>query len=121
MDAKTMTKLKKALLEEKQRLMNSAWASRKSEFSITTDDLADDSDHTSVELSHGITFSLLEKEKHMLHQIDEALLRMEEGTYGQCEECEADIGARRLEVFPTARFCVTHQEEQEKKKKSFVA
>jgi DnaK suppressor protein len=119
MDSKAVTKFKKKLLEEKQRLMNNAQGER--DLSIATDDLADDSDHTSAEMTASVTFSLLEKEKNSLREIDEALLRMEEGTYGHCEECDADIGARRLEVFPTARFCVQHQEEQEKRKKLYVA
>ena len=119
MDSKVIAKLKKKLLEEKQRLMNSAQEDR--DLSIATDDLADDSDHTSAELTQGVTFSLLEKEKNALREIDEALFRIEEGTYGNCEECDSEIGARRLEVFPTARFCVQHQEEQEKKKKLYVA
>lgn len=121
MNAKEKLKLKKKLLEERARLLNTAAASRKTEFSIATEDLADEADLTSVELSQGVMFSLREKEQRTLAEIDEALQRMEEGTFGLCEECEEEIGAKRLEVFPTARFCVTHQEEQEKKKKFYVA
>lgn len=121
MEAKDLIKLKKKLLLERERLLNSAASSRKSEFSIATDDLADETDLTSVELSQGVVFTLREKEQRTLSEIDEALQRMEEGTYGQCEDCEDEIGAKRLDIFPTARLCITHQEEQEKKKKFYVA
>ncbi len=121
MEAKNLMKLKKKLLSERERLLNSAATSRKSEFSISTEDLADETDLTSVELSQGVVFTLREKEQRTLADIDEALQRMEEGTYGLCEECEEEIGAKRLEIFPTARLCITHQEEQEKKKKFYVA
>lgn len=121
MQAKDIAKMKKRLLAEKQRLLNTAAESRKKEFSIATDDLADEADLTSVERSQGIVFTLREKEQKTLAEIDEALQRMEEGTYGLCEECEDDIGAKRLEIFPTARLCITHQEEVEKKKKFYVA
>jgi DnaK suppressor protein len=121
MNAKELTKLKKKRLEERARLLNTAAKSRKSEFSIATDDLADEADLTSVELSQGVVFTLREKEQRTLADIDEALQRMEEGTYGLCEECEEEIGAKRLEIFPTARLCITHQEEEEKKKKFYVA
>lgn len=121
MDTKNIAKMKKKLLEERARLLNSAASSRKSEFAIATDDLADETDLTSVELSQGIVFTLREKEQRTLAEIDDALQRMEDGTYGQCEECDVDIGAKRLEIFPTARLCVMHQEEEEKKKKFYVA
>lgn len=121
MQAKDIAKMKKRLLAEKQRLLNTAAESRKKEFSIATDDLADEADLTSVERSQGIVFTLREKEQKTLAEIDEALQRMDEGTYGLCEECEDDIGAKRLEIFPTARLCITHQEEEEKKKKFYVA
>lgn len=121
MNAKDLTKLKKKLLEERARLLNSAASSRKSEFSINTEDLADETDLTSAELSQGVVFTLREKEQRTLAEIDEALQRMEDGTYGLCEECDAEIGAKRLDIFPTARLCVTHQEEEEKKKKFYVA
>lgn len=121
MNAKDLTKLKKILLTERARLLNTATTSRKSEFAIQTDDLADEADLTSVELSQGIVFTLREKEQKTLAEIDEALQRMEEGTFGQCEECDEQIGAKRLEIFPTARLCITHQEEVEKKKKFYAA
>jgi len=121
MQAKEIAKMKKRLLAEKQRLLNTAAESRKKEFSIATDDLADEADLTSVERSQGIVFTLREKEQKTLAEIDEALQRMDEGTYGLCEECEDDIGAKRLEIYPTARLCITHQEEEEKKKKFYVA
>ncbi|MGZ3653566.1 MAG: TraR/DksA family transcriptional regulator [Bdellovibrionota bacterium] len=121
MNAKEITKLKKILLTERSRLLNTATSSRKTEFSIQTDDLADEADLTSVELSQGIVFTLREKEQKTLAEIDEALQRMEDGSYGHCEECDEQIGAKRLEIFPTARLCITHQEEEEKKKKFYAA
>lgn len=121
MEAKILAKLKKKLLAERERLLNTAASSRKGEFAIATDDLADEADLTSVELSQGVVFTLREKEHRTMAEIDEALQRMEEGTYGLCEECEEQIGAKRLEIFPTARLCIAHQEEQEKRKKFYVA
>ncbi len=73
MDAKTIIKLKKKLLAERERLLNAAASSRKSEFSIATEDLADETDLTSVELSQGVVFTLREKEQRTLADIDEAL------------------------------------------------
>ncbi|MGE3263471.1 MAG: TraR/DksA family transcriptional regulator [Bacteriovoracia bacterium] len=119
MNSKDLAKLKKKMLAEKERLLASAAISRKAEFTIATDDLADETDLTSVELSQGVVFTLREKEQRTLAAIDAALQRMEEGTYGLCEDCEDEIGAKRLEIYPTARLCITHQEEQEEKQKKF--
>ena len=121
MDKKDLAKFRKLLLEERQRLLNNSATSRKRDFTISVDDLADESDQTSSELSQGVVFTLREKEQRMLANIDMALERMEEGTYGLCEDCEEPIGKKRLELFPTANLCVAHQEEAEKKKKFYVA
>ncbi len=122
MDQKTTAKYKKRLMEERQRLLTQSTATkRKQDFEITTDDLADEGDISSMEQTQGVVFSLLDREYNALKDIESALERIEDGTYGCCEDCDGEIGAKRLEVFPTARYCVQHQEERERKKKSFVA
>jgi len=52
-------------------------------------------------------YRLLESEKRVLDDIDEALQRIQEGTYGLCQECMEQIPHRRLQVIPWARYCVT--------------
>ena len=48
-----------------------------------------------------------------ISKIDEALLRMEDGTYGVCEECGDDIGVDRLKARPVTTLCVRCKSEQE--------
>ncbi len=43
-----------------------------------------------------------------LDDIDKALQRMDEGTYGTCEVCGKDIGDARLEIMPSTRVCIEH-------------
>ncbi len=45
-------------------------------------------------------------ESKMLGEVGEALLRIEEGSYGKCIGCDKDIPVKRLEVFPAAKRCV---------------
>lgn len=45
-------------------------------------------------------------ESQMLREVSEALLRIEEGSYGKCVDCDEDIPVKRLEVFPAAKRCV---------------
>jgi len=54
----------------------------------------------------GLTLSLLGSEKDALDQIDGALKRIEDGTFGLCEECGMKIPKSRLEAIPYAALCV---------------
>lgn len=49
-----------------------------------------------------------------LKKVEEAKQKIEEGTYGICEECECDISQKRLMARPTAVFCIDCQEEKER-------
>jgi DnaK suppressor protein len=75
----------------------------------TAQDGADDGVKDSVDMSLAdvnkeIAFRLGERESKMVAEIDQALLRMDEGTYGICERCGKVIDERRLEAVPTARY-----------------
>ena len=59
--------------------------------------------------------SMLSKEQGSLYEIDEALKRIESGTYGVCENCEKPIRHDRLEALPFTRFTVECQAELEKR------
>jgi DnaK suppressor protein len=58
---------------------------------------------------------LISKAEKKLHDIDEALDRLEQGTYGICTECGNKIQLGRLDVVPTATLCIECQRIQEKK------
>ena len=53
-----------------------------------------------------MSFSLIENETQVLEQVNEALERMQQGTYGLCEECRKPIPKPRLQAIPYARYCV---------------
>jgi len=64
----------------------------------------------------GMDFALMEMESETLRKIDEALRRLEEGTYGDCSECGQRIAEARLKALPfanTCRECQEHREELE--------
>ena len=54
-------------------------------------------------------FSLLEQLEAELDELDRALRKVDEGTYGRCEACGKEIPAERLEAMPGTRFCVEDQ------------
>src|ERR1700694_5894243 len=59
-----------------------------------------------------------ERERVKIKQIDDALLRMDEGSYGVCESCGLEVAEERLEAMPFTRLCRDCQQDQEKEAKS---
>jgi RNA polymerase-binding transcription factor DksA len=62
--------------------------------------------------------SLLEQVEAELADVEHALRRIDEGTYGTCEACGRPIGDDRLEVLPAARFCLEDQSVAEREARS---
>jgi len=61
------------------------------------------------------TLSLMETEEGTLDAIEQALERIEEGTFGECEECEVKIPKTRLNAIPYTPVCVKCAEKLEKR------
>lgn len=61
------------------------------------------------------SLSLASNERKLIYEIDDALKKIEEGTYGICEECKNIITKTRLKVLPYARLCLRCQENKEKR------
>ncbi len=59
------------------------------------------------------TLGIVENEEEELQEIQDALKRIEEGSYGVCESCGSPIPKTRLNALPFARLCVKCQEEEE--------
>lgn len=80
----------------------------------TKDDGMDTYDLASESRDREIHTILNDRDRSKLLAIDDALERIEEGSYGKCEECGADIAEGRLSALPFTRLCVTCQSEQER-------
>ncbi len=76
------------------------------------DTALDDGDWSVVDLSEDISLRQLSTHRENLQKIDIALRKLDEGTYGICEECGEEISLERLQVLPFAIYC---REDQEKK------
>ena len=63
------------------------------------------------------TLGLASNEQQSLNMIDAAIRRIDEGTYGICEECKKSISQKRLLALPHAPLCIKCQELEEKKKR----
>ncbi len=79
--------------------------------------IPDPNDRATVESDRSFELRLRGRERKLLDKIDEAITRIEEGTYGICQECGEGIRLKRLEARPVAEFCIDckiKQEQQEK-------
>jgi DnaK suppressor protein len=81
------------------------------------DDGMDTYDLASEERDREINFILSDREREKLQAIEEALERIEEGSYGICDSCESEIAPARLEAMPFTRLCVSCQAEREREAK----
>jgi RNA polymerase-binding transcription factor DksA len=54
-------------------------------------------------------FSILEQVQAELAEVDRAFVRLDKGTYGNCDACGEPIADERLATVPAARFCIQHQ------------
>ncbi|MBE3554502.1 MAG: TraR/DksA C4-type zinc finger protein [Thermicanus sp.] len=117
MNRERMEYFRKLLLLEKRELLNQM--KRNNRFGLNNPE----QDHELSSLDNhpaDTATELFEREKDLalfyqaesyLDEIDLALSRIEQGIYGLCEECGRPISEERLEVIPTARFCLEHQRE----------
>lgn len=71
-------------------------------------------DQASSERDRELGLLLGDREREKIHSIDEALLRINEGEYGICEECDEDIPLGRLKAMPFTRHCVKCKSDLEK-------
>jgi len=75
--------------------------------------LSDDGDLADVAITDSLQASNLNRHRATLRAIEEALLRIDEGTYGTCEDCGEEIAVGRLNAVPFALRCVECQEIKE--------
>jgi DnaK suppressor protein len=81
-------------------------------------EVGDEMDDATFEGTSSMTSKLLEREVRLLAEIDRALAKLQEGTYGQCEGTGEPIGYARLRLQPWARYSVAYQEELEREQRT---
>lgn len=73
----------------------------------------DEGDWAQVDISEDLSLQRLSAQRKLMYNIDEAVRKIEEGTYGICEDCGEEISEKRLLVLPAATLCVDCQENRE--------
>lgn len=85
------------------------------DFEVNTDDRMDDVDQASADAEQALRMRLRNRELLLLKKVDEALRRIDEGSFGTCSSCENDIEIKRLEARPTATLCIACKEDEERR------
>ena len=106
MDEKRLEHYRAVLLEQLRQQTESARGNQNDalEFAANDDGVKDVADQSVKDVSQEIEYRLSERASQAVADIDQALLRIDEGTYGVCARCGKDIPERRLDVVPTARY-----------------
>ncbi len=112
-----MKSIKEMLLQMREGLAQEIARRSKATTEGTLPDIGDILDSVSEERTRELDMILTDREKKKLKQIDDALDRIEDNTYGLCEDCGVKIPKARLKVMPFARFCVECQEKNEREEK----
>ena len=112
--------IKKKLEGQRAELLAEAGETISGGLKPEKENYADLGDQASAESDRNLLLRLRGREQRLLKKIDEALKRIEDGTFGICEECGEKIAVKRLQARPVTTLCIdckTVQEEEEKLRK----
>ncbi len=104
MDEKKLQHFRSLLTEELRRHTENVREDQANALEANDDGVKDAGDMSVQDVAQETALRLGERESQMIADIDQALLRIEEGSYGICQRCGKEIDERRLEAVPTARY-----------------
>jgi len=114
-----LKRFQQLLTERRAELVKKAKQTRAEDMVLDTDDLPDEMDLASSESLQSLTFRLRGREKTFLDKIEKALAKIEDGSFGTCEECGEEIQVNRLEARPETPLCIHCKEDQERRERAF--
>ena len=115
-----MAKLTKKKLEFFKKLLNERIDELLSQANETVsgmtshkENLPDPSDRATLESDRNFTLRIRDRERKLIGKIKEALERIDQGTYGLCEDCGEEISTERLKARPVTTLCIDCKKTQE--------
>lgn len=119
MNKTQLKKFKTLLTEKRDEIVKKAKLTLEQDMTLDTDDLPDEMDLASSEYLQSFTFRLRGREKVFLEKIQKALVKIDDGSFGTCEECSEEISLKRLEARPETNLCIRCKEDQERMEKDY--
>lgn len=110
MEASVKLQFENLFIEMKKNLINEM----KLQESELEWEKGDETDLSNNERARQLKLKLVGRQTFMLKKIDNALLKLKEGTFGVCEECDGNIEINRLRARPIATQCIHCKEEMER-------
>lgn len=115
---KFLAKMREHLADMKEKLHGEIESELRAEREGNKDEGMDTYDLASEERDREINFILSDRERVKVKQIDDALERLDDNTYGVCESCGLEVAEERLSAMPFTRLCRDCQQEMEHEAKS---
>src|SRR5450432_131099 len=113
MEKKKLDSFRKKL-EERQQSLRKTVSRTEEDGRIADQDSAQDiADRAANSYTKEFLFSVSNNERQVLNMVESALLRIREGSFGECINCGSEINAKRLEAVPWTRYCIACQEKKE--------
>jgi DnaK suppressor protein len=119
MNKAQLKKFREQLEAKRDEIIRRAQQTLDQDMALDVDDLPDEMDLASSEYLQSFTFRLRGREKVFLDKIQKALVKIEDGTFGVCDECGERISVKRLEARPETTLCIRCKEDQERVEKDF--
>ncbi len=117
MDKEKLELFRKLLQQRKQALIEGT-TDTVAGMSDEDETFPDPNDRATLESDRNFVLRIRDRERKLISKIDKALERIDDGTFGICEECGEDISEQRLKVRPVTTLCIACKEEQEKMEKA---
>lgn len=114
MNKAKLEKYKKQLLTLKSQILSGGFLKSSEDLYISSEDLAEEGDLANNVIQQQVSFNIRNRELAKLRQIEEALDRIENNCFGECDDCGEEISEKRLDTQPWASLCITHAEERER-------
>jgi len=104
MNAERLKHFRRLLLDQLRQKTEQVRSDQAAALDFQDDGVKDSVDLSVLDLNKEIALRLGERSSQVVADVDQALLRMKEGSYGICARCSKPIDERRLEALPTARY-----------------
>ncbi len=80
--------------------------------------IPDPNDRATIESDRNFELRIRDRERKLMNKVEKALARIDDGSFGVCDDCGEDIADKRLEARPVAKFCIDCKTKQEQREKA---
>ncbi len=113
MDKKRLDYYKKKLVTRREELARGILRTEQEGREADEDPTVDLADKAANSYTKEFLFGQTHNERTMLALVDNALVRIKDGTFGECDSCHEELQQKRLEAVPWTRYCISCQEKKE--------